>query len=164
MGCCARNQIGYSCAHNDMPTLDRTLTYRLHALHKLIDRDSQAAYAAHAGLPLSEARCLGAVGAFAPLSVNDLARRANLNKAQASRAAQALVEQALVRKEASATDGRGVVLTLTRKGEQAWQRVMRVIEHRNHEVFGVLSDTERQQFGRLLDRLLERGRARGDDE
>jgi DNA-binding IclR family transcriptional regulator len=48
--------------------------------------------------------CLSAVGAFAPLSVNDLAQQANLNKGQASRAAQALVDQGLVRKEASTTD------------------------------------------------------------
>src|SRR5687768_3760250 len=124
--------------------LHRTLSYRLHALHKLIDRGTQAAYVEHAGLPLSEARCLGAVGAFAPLSVNDLARRANLDKAQASRAAQALVAQSLVCKEASSTDGRGVVLTLTRKGEQAWRRVMQVIERRNDEVFGALTAAERQ--------------------
>lgn len=142
-------------------SLDRTLSYRLHALHKLVDRGTQAAYAAETGLALGEARCLGAVGAFAPLSVQDLARRANLDKAQASRAAQALVAQALVRKEASATDGRGVVLTLTRKGESAWKRVMQVVERRNDEIFGALSEADRKQFGRLLDRLLER--ARDDD-
>jgi DNA-binding MarR family transcriptional regulator len=144
-------------------SLDRTLSYRLHALHKLVDRGTQAAYSLHAGLPLSEARCLGAVGAFAPLSVQDLARRANLDKAQASRAAQALVAQALVRKEASSTDGRGVVLTLTRKGEAAWKRVMQVVERRNDEIFGVLTEAERRQFGRLLDRLLERARDDGKE-
>ncbi len=42
---------------------------------------------------------------FAPLSVNDLAQKANLNKGQASRAAQSLVEQGLVVKAASPTDG-----------------------------------------------------------
>jgi DNA-binding MarR family transcriptional regulator len=73
--------------------LDRTVTHRLHLLYKLTDRVSHAAYLADAGLPLSEGRCLSAVGAFAPLSVNDLAQQANLNKGQASRAAQALVDQ-----------------------------------------------------------------------
>src|SRR6187399_525678 len=105
--------------------LDRTVTHRLHTLYKLTDR-------------ISEGRCLSAVGAFAPLSVNDLAQQANLNKGQASRAAQALVDQGLVRKEASATDGRGVVLTLTAKGERAWQRVMIVNERRNAEIVSCL--------------------------
>lgn len=105
-------------------------------------------------MPLSEGRCLAAVGAFSPLSVNDLARRANLNKGQASRAAQTLVDQGLVRKEASATDGRGVVLTLTAKGEHAWRRVMTVIERRNDEILACLDAAERQQLDRLLDRLV----------
>ena len=99
--------------------------------------------------------CLAAIGAFSPLSVNDLAQRANLNKGQASRAAQSLVDQGLVRKEASATDGRGVVLTLTAKGERVWQRVMLVVERRNAEIVSCLNTPEVQQLSSLLDRLVE---------
>jgi DNA-binding MarR family transcriptional regulator len=138
--------------------LERTVTHRLHTLYKLTDRISQVAYLADAGLPLSEGRCLSAIGAFAPLSVNDLAQRANLNKGQASRAAQALVDQGLVRKEASATDGRGVVLALTAKGDRAWRRVMQVIERRNAEIVECLDAAERRQLDRLLDRLVEHAR------
>jgi DNA-binding MarR family transcriptional regulator len=137
------------------PKLDRSLSYRLHQLHKLSDRDSQAAYLSDARLPMSEGRCLAAIGAFAPLSINDLAQRANLNKGQASRAAQSLVDQGLVAKTASETDGRGVVLALTRKGTQVWQRVMQVIERRNDEIFGCLSAAERTQLGRMFDRMIE---------
>ena len=142
--------------------LDRTVTHRLHTLHKLTDRVSRAAYVTDAGMPLSEGRCLAAVGAFTPLSVNDLARRANLNKGQASRAAQTLVDQGLVRKEASATDGRGVVLTLTTKGKNAWRRVMTVIERRNDEILACLDVAERQQLDRLLDRLVAHALAAAD--
>jgi len=138
--------------------LDRTVTHRLHTLYKLTDRVSQAAYLADAGLPLSEGRCLSAVGAFAPLSVNDLAQQANLNKGQASRAAQALVDQGLVRKQASTTDGRGVVLMLTAKGERTWRRVMDVIGRRNAEIVDCLDTSERRQLDRLLDRLVEHAR------
>jgi len=138
--------------------LDRTVTHRLHTLYKLTDRVSQAAYLADAGLPLSEGRCLSAVGAFAPLSVNDLAQQANLNKGQASRAAQALVDQGLVRKQASTTDGRGVVLMLTAKGERTWRRVMDVIGRRNAEIVDCLDAAERRQLDRLLDRLVEHAR------
>jgi len=138
--------------------LDRTVTHRLHTLYKLTDRVSQAAYLADAGLPLSEGRCLSAVGAFAPLSVNDLAQQANLNKGQASRAAQALVDQGLVRKQASTTDGRGVVLMLTAKGERTWRRVMDVIGRRNAEIVDCLDAAERRQLDRLLDRHVEHAR------
>ena len=119
-----------SSTQRQTAALHRTITHRLHTLSKITDKASQVAYEADAGIPFSEGRCLAAVGAFSPLSVNDLAHRANLNKGQASRAAQSLVEQGLVRKVPSATDGRGVVLTLTAKGTRTWQRVMDVIERR----------------------------------
>jgi DNA-binding MarR family transcriptional regulator len=139
--------------------LERTTTHRLHMLQKLTDRITQAAYLAEAGMQLAEGRCLAAIGSFAPLSVNDLAHAANLNKGQASRAAQSLVEHGLVRKQASATDGRGVVLTLTAKGERTWQRLMAVIERRNEEIVACLDAQERRQLDHLLDRLVDAVRA-----
>ena len=145
-----------------MTKLDRTLTYRLHLLHKLTDIESQRAYVAGAGLSMSDGRCLTAVGSFAPLSVKDLAQKANLNKAQASRAAQSLVDQALVLKTASTTDGRGVVLTLTPEGQAAWQRAMAVVGQRNKAIFGALSATEQTQLGDFFDRLIDEARSVGD--
>lgn len=145
-----------------MIKLDRTLTYRLHLLHKLTDIESQRAYVAGAGLSMSDGRCLTAVGTFAPLSVNDLAKKANLNKGQASRAAQSLVDQGLVLKAASPTDGRGVVLTLTPRGKAAWQRAMQVVGQRNQDIFNVLSAAERSQLSDFFDRLIEQARASGD--
>jgi len=137
------------------PALDRFLTYRLHRVAKISDRDSAAAYQADCGLSLSEGRCLAAVGQFEPASVKDLARLANLDKANASRAADALVARGLVAKAASSTDGRGVALSLTPAGRTLWRRVMTLIERRNDQVFGVLSAAERQALDRALDKLLQ---------
>ena len=136
------------------PDLDRFLTYRLHRIAKISDRDSAAAYQAELGLSLSEGRCLAAVGQFEPASVKDIARLANLDKANASRAADALVARGLVEKSASATDGRGVALTLTRQGRPLWRRVMKLIERRNAEVFGVLGAQDLRALDALLDRLV----------
>ena len=55
------------------PALQDFLTWRLHRLAKLTDRQSSDAYAQVLGLGVGEARCLAAIGQFAPLSVNDLA-------------------------------------------------------------------------------------------
>ena len=142
----------------DTRALGGTVTFRLHTLAKLTDRVSQTAYLAEAGLPLGEGRCLSAIGSFRPLSVVDLAAAANLDKGQASRAAQSLVDQGLVRKQASPTDGRGVVLTLTAKGERVWQRVMDVVERRNAEITACLTSAERAQLDRLLDCLVAHAR------
>lgn len=146
-------------ARRSTPSLDRFLTYRLHQLHKITDRASSAAYAEAFGLPVGEARCLAAIGDFAPLSVNQLAARANLDKAQASRATQGLVQRGLVAKEADPADARGVLLLPTADGKRLWNRVMRLIARRNEEIFGCLTRAEQAQLGALLDRVLENARA-----
>lgn len=153
-----------SPSNRSATTLDRSVTHRLHTLSKLTDRASQSAYEVDAGIPLSEGRCLAAIGAFSPLSVNDLAQRANLNKGQASRAAQSLVDQALVQKESHPTDGRGVVLALTSKGERVWRRVMAVIERRNAEIVSCLDAKEVEQFSALLDRLIQHAQGTAGDD
>ncbi len=135
-------------------SLDRTLSYRLHRLHKLSDLESQRRYEQEVGLSMSEGRCLTAIGTFEPMSVQHLARAANLNKGQASRAAQALVEQGLVRKEDDASDGRGVTLTLTPQGRTVWARAIAMVHQRNSEIFGCLSPADQAQLGRLLDLLI----------
>ncbi len=141
-------------AADALPALPRTLTYRLHQVHKLTDQESQRRYPLEAGLSLADARCLVTVGAFEPLSVKDLALRANLDKGQASRAAQWLAAQGLVAKADHPGDGRGVVLTLTPAGRRTARRAMDFIARRNDEIFGCLSAAEQAQLGALLDRLV----------
>lgn len=144
-----------------MPTpLDRTLTYRLHQLHKLTDADSQSAYPAFTGLSMSDGRCLTTIGTFAPLSVQALADKANLNKGQASRAAQALVDQGLVLKADHPGDGRGVVLTLTPAGREVFERAMTLIHQRNQDIFGCLTEPEQATLSALFDRLIAHARPR----
>ncbi|SIT23940.1 MarR family winged helix-turn-helix transcriptional regulator [Achromobacter sp. MFA1 R4] len=136
------------------PALERFLTYRLHVLNKITDRDTNRAYLKDCDIPLGEARCLAAIGRYAPLSVNDLARAANLNKGQASRSAQALVDRGLVEKTVSASDGRGVVLAPTPEGMTHYRRIIDLIARRNQEIFGCLSAEEQRRFGDMLDRLI----------
>lgn len=139
--------------------LDRTLTYRLHQLHKLTDADSQSAYLEHTGLSMSDGRCLTTIGTFEPLSVKELSEKANLNKGQASRAAQALVDQGLVLKADHPGDGRGVVLTLTPAGNQVFARAMAMVGQRNEQIFGCLSAQEQAHLSALFDRLIAHARS-----
>ena len=143
-----------STTAQEQPSLERTLTYRIHLLHKLTDQESQRLYPLEVGLALSDGRCLAAVGSFEPLSVNRLAPLANLNKGQASRAAQFLVEQGLVAKGDTEGDARGVELTLTPRGRKAWRKTMDFIHRRNEEIFGGITAQERRLIGDLLDRLI----------
>jgi DNA-binding MarR family transcriptional regulator len=138
--------------------LDRTLTYRLHQLHKLTDSDSQSAYPEHTGLSMSDGRCLTTIGTFEPLSVKELAEKANLDKGQASRGAQALVNQGLVLKADHPGDGRGVVLTLTPQGREVFESAMVMVHQRNQDIFGCLTDKEQTTLSALFDRLIQHAR------
>ena len=140
--------------------LERTLSYRLHQLHKLTDADSQSLYPEQTGLSMSDGRCLSTIGSFAPLSIQALAEKANLNKGQASRAAQSLVDQSLVRKADHPGDGRGVLLTLTPAGRQVFQNAMTLIAQRNQDIFGCLSAQEQTTLSALFDRLIAHARTR----
>jgi DNA-binding MarR family transcriptional regulator len=139
--------------------LDRSFTYRLHRLHKLSDIASQHAYEEELGLTLGEGRCLAAIGSFADgdgrMSVKELAHFANLDKSQASRSAQMLIDRGLVIKMHSKEDGRSVALKLTRRGAAKYRRSITLIERRNQEIFGALNSEQSRVFGEALDVLLE---------
>lgn len=143
------------------PVLARAYTYRLHRLQKLTDKSMQLAYGAITELPLGEGRCLTAVGAFAPLSVQLLAHAANVDKAQASRAAQSLVEKGLVRKLPDPQDARGVVLSLTPKGKRLCERLMQIVALRNEQIMACLSAAEQATFDGMLDKLVAHAQAVG---
>jgi DNA-binding MarR family transcriptional regulator len=138
--------------------LARSLMYRLHLLHKITDLVSQQRYEEALGMSLSDGRCLATVGSFGPLSVNELAEHSNLNKSQASRAAQALVEQGLVAKVDHPGDGRGVLLELTPAGRRLWSRSMAVIEQRNEDIFGCLAPAEQEALSAMFDLLIAHNR------
>jgi DNA-binding MarR family transcriptional regulator len=138
-----------------MQALDRTFTYRLHVLHKLTDIQTQKAFEETSGLSLSDSRALSVIGAFGPLSVNDLASRANLHKGPASRAAQALVERKLVSKDAHQNDARGVILSLTPKGRKVFDQIIRIVDERNKQITQDLNAIEIEQLNGLIDRLIK---------
>lgn len=142
--------------------LEAFLTYRLHLLNKLTDRRTDARFVQELGLGLSGARCVAAVGHFGALSVNALAQRAHLDKSQASRAADSLVQRGWLVKTTPAHDQRGVELSLTPSGRALYRRVIRIAGERNEELFGCLSAQERATFSRLLARLIDAARTQAD--
>src|SRR6516164_8438160 len=127
--------------------LEQFLTYRLHVLNKLSERGASERYQAKLGITLPEARLIAAVGAFGPFSVMELARHANLDKSQASRAAEALIRQGLVQRQPSASDGRVVLVSLTAEGRALYRKVMPIARKWNGDMFDCLDEAEKAAFG-----------------
>lgn len=134
--------------------LDQFLTYRLHVLNKLTERTSSERYQTKLGITLPEARLIAAVGSFGPFSVMELARHANLDKSQASRAADALMRRGLMRRDASDEDGRLVLVSLTPEGRALYRRVMPIARRQNVDFFACLDDRERNTLDQVLDKLI----------
>ena len=144
--------------HSKKEGLDRFLTYRLHVLNKLTDRKTNAEYEKSVQLTLSDCRCLAAVGYFHTVSINDLAIYANLDKSQASRAAQGLANNGFISRQSQVGDSRVVNLVLTEKGRVAYDKVISIATKRNKNVFSVLTISERLLLSDLLDKLIENAR------
>jgi len=138
---------------------DRTLIYRLHQLHKLTDSDSQSAYPEHTGLSMSYGRCLTTISTFEPFTVKELAFKANLNKGQASRAAQALVDQGLASIQSRPSRGwQGCSANAYTYGSQEIKSAMAMIAHRNLQIFGCLTEKEQTKLSAMFDRLISHAR------
>ncbi|GAB6849784.1 MarR family winged helix-turn-helix transcriptional regulator [Paraburkholderia kururiensis] len=141
---------------DDKAGLDQFLTYRLHVLNKLSERGISERYQAKLDVTLPEARIIAAVGSFGPFSVMDLARHANLDKSQASRAAEALIRRGLVARDSDPADGRVVLVSLTPEGRALYRRVMPIARKWNADLFDCLDNAERVALGNMLDKVIAR--------
>ena len=135
--------------------LEQFLTYRLHVLNKLAERGIGERYQEKLGVTVPEARVIASVGSFGPFSIMDLARHANLDKSQASRAAEALIKQGLVQREASEEDGRVVLISLTPAGRELYRKVMPIARKWNADLFDCLNEDEKAALGAALDKIIE---------
>jgi DNA-binding MarR family transcriptional regulator len=90
-----------------------------------------------------------------PFSIMDLARHANLDKSQASRAAEALIRQGLVQRQASEEDGRVVLVSLTAEGRALYKKVMPIARKWNVDLFDCLDEKEKVMLGEALDKVIE---------
>jgi DNA-binding MarR family transcriptional regulator len=140
-------------------TIRDLLSYRLHVVANLLSRGAAMRYRREFGVSLWEWRTIALLGAQAPLSLNELAAAAGLDKSQMSRVVAGLVERGLVARGADETDGRGVRLALTRSGEKLGEGLIRAAAERNDAFLGCLSPSERECLEAALQKLGDQARA-----
>ncbi len=99
------------------------ITWRLHTLASLTSANATLRYGRKFSLSIQDWRAISTLGSFAPLSMKDLASRAQLEKGFASRTVSGLVERGFVLSKRSESDGRGVTLELSAAGKKLYKRV-----------------------------------------
>ena len=96
--------------------LENFLPYRLSVTSHRVARLFAAQYATQFGLTIPEWRVLAVIGRFGTCSPTAVGEFAAMDKVKVSRAAAALVAKGLLRQNQDPNDGRGRLLTMTRKG------------------------------------------------
>jgi ribulose-5-phosphate 4-epimerase/fuculose-1-phosphate aldolase/DNA-binding MarR family transcriptional regulator len=117
-------------------TIRELVSYRLHVVANLLSRGAAMRYKREFGVSLWEWRTVALLGAQAPLSLNELARAAGLDKSQMSRVVSGLAGRGLVLRGEDEADGRGVKLSLTRAGERLYEDLIRAAAERNAAFLG----------------------------
>lgn len=133
------------------------LSYRLHSVANAISRSAALRYKREFDVSLGEWRTIALLGAEAPLTLNRLARRAALDKAQMSRMVAKLVERGLVQRESGVA--RTTQLSLTRRGASAYQGLIEAANERNDAFLACLTPQEQEVLDSALTKLAVIARA-----
>jgi DNA-binding MarR family transcriptional regulator len=120
----------------------------------LLSRGAELRYRREFGVSLWEWRSVALLGGSqAPMSLNELARSAGIDKSQMSRVVSGLAKRGVVMRETDASDARGVRLALSRPGRKLYEGLIRAASQRDAAFKECLSERENQVFDRALAKL-----------
>ncbi len=97
--------------------------------------------------------CLAHLG---ELSAGDICLLSGIPKNSLSRAVNELLREERIRRVADRTDSRRSILSLTREGRKIYQLILPMFRKRQEAMMAPLSTREREQFDRLLAKLVLR--------
>ena len=142
----------------DAPLLDleRFVPYQLSVLSNVVSQEIAEAYSERFGLAVTEWRILAVLGRFPGMSAVGVAERSAMDKVAVSRAVARLLERGLLHRETHDGDRRRSVLELSDEGRAVYAEVAPLALSYERELLAPLSEEERVQFSRMLDRLGER--------
>ncbi|WP_031468978.1 MarR family winged helix-turn-helix transcriptional regulator [Sciscionella sediminilitoris] len=132
-------------------SISELLSYRMHRVANAISRSAATRYRREFDVSLGEWRTLALLGEDSPLTLNRLAGRAGLDKAQMSRVVAKLDDRGLLDRESGA--GRSTRLSLSRKGKTVYQGLIDAANERNDAFLACLTEQERAALDSALDKL-----------
>ena len=148
----SRPSRGTAPAHS--PNLSRLLTYNLSLLANMLSRGAAARYSREFGVTLMEWRVIGSLALDAPLSLQQISHRFDLDKGQSSRTVAGLLERGLVHRSVNGDDRRSLSLKLTPSGWRLYRRILQSARARSERLLGCLDAGERKaflcSFGKLM--------------
>ncbi len=137
----------------DLVPIAELLSYRLSRTSAALSRSAALRYRREFDVTLGEWRAIALIASDPTLTLNRLARRAGLDKAQMSRVVTKLTERGLVSRTAGS--GRTSQLALTETGVELYRGLIRAANERDATFLAVLSPEERKVLVRALDKLAD---------
>jgi DNA-binding MarR family transcriptional regulator len=133
--------------------LETFLPYRLSVTTNRVSRAFAAHYEQEFGISIPEWRAIAVLGAFAPLSSNEICERTAMDKTKVSRAVAALLNRGLIEREAHQTDQRLIQLTLSKTGRKIYEAIIPRARAIEAQVTKGLSKADIAHLHRMLDRI-----------
>ncbi len=134
------------------------LPYRLATLAKEISTAFAKTYEARFGITIPQWRVMSALGNFPDCSASHVAKYANLDKVQVSRAVSGLVEMGYVVRSLDDRDRRNSVLRFSSKGQAVYQQIIPVARDFEARFTETLTDAETAQLDTLLAKLMKQAK------
>jgi DNA-binding MarR family transcriptional regulator len=134
--------------------LDRFLPYLVNVLASRLSRELAWVYEARFGVSIPEWRLIAHLSQNRNISVREICKRVDMDKAKISRAAARLEALGVVEKEINKGDRRLVSLRLTRKGRALLARIEPLALAYEREALSALSPAEQVGFRAAIDKLL----------
>jgi DNA-binding MarR family transcriptional regulator len=135
----------------DLVPISELLSYRLSRTSSALSRSAALRYRREFDVSLGEWRAIALIAADPTLTLNRLARRAGLDKAQMSRVVARLTERELVSRTAGS--GRTSQLALTERGTAVYRGLIAAANERDRTFLATLTEDEADVLLKALDRL-----------
>jgi DNA-binding MarR family transcriptional regulator len=133
--------------------LEEFLPYQLSVTSNRVSRMFARRYSETFGISIPEWRVIAVVGRFGKLSPSAVGEWTAMDKVKVSRAAASLVARGLLKQAPDPFDGRGRVLSLTRKGAAIHQGVVPLARELEATLAEGLSRSEWATLHKALTRL-----------
>jgi DNA-binding MarR family transcriptional regulator len=130
--------------------LIRLVSVRIVRIAELILRIGSVTFKERFGVKPTDLRILVMLGAYQPISVNEVSRRTHIDKAWISRSLTGLLRRRLITKTAHPSDSRASSLSLTKKGEALLREIAPVAQEYQRQL---LQGQRTRDVERMLDLL-----------
>lgn len=131
-------------------TLEDLVSVRIVRLSETIARLASGTFETQFGLRNTDLRILNILDGANGISVNEIARRAHVDKAWVSRSLRELEERGLVRRSIDRKDSRVSIIDLTARGRALLDKVRPVAAAREKQLLaGIDGDAFKQDLDRL---------------